>query len=93
MAADRPEPIMLKNLPIILSRISQNYYPLFPNIRPIILKLFLLFIIKYNYVYNVLGISTITEEINQAKSLIHCTQHNFVALHVHCLSMYTCMNS
>ena len=33
----RPEPIMLSNLPIILSRISQIFYPLFPNMRPIIL--------------------------------------------------------
>ena len=41
---DRAAPIMLKNLPIILSGISQNLYLLFLTIPPIILKLFCLII-------------------------------------------------
>ena len=34
--SNRPEPIMLKILPIILSRILQNFHPLFLSVYPII---------------------------------------------------------
>ena len=40
---NKPEPIMLSFLPIILSRISYNFYPLFPMLSPIIPALFFTF--------------------------------------------------
>ena len=57
----KAEPIMLKNLPIILSRISQNFDPLFSNHHLLFLLIPVIFIVSVVIMSTIHMVTTVLE--------------------------------